>query len=178
MVREAWKLVRIPAVKNRFNSRAPLAIMPGTRPYMEIMYTIRITNAMTQLQMPRRIDSAPSVGPTISSLTILAGAGILPDFSTFARSRVSSAVKLPVIWLLPPMISDRTVGALYTLLSSTMATERRRLALVRAAQRRAPSTFICMLTQGRPFWSYSSLASVMTSPSRGARPLRSVTRMA
>ena len=68
--------------------------------------------AMTQLQMPRRMDSAPNVGPTISSLTILAGAGILPLLSTLARSRVSSVVKLPVIWLLPPVISLCTVGAL------------------------------------------------------------------
>ena len=46
------------------------------------------------------------------------------------------------------------------------------------AQRRAPSEFIVMLTAGLLYWSNSSFASVTTSPSNGALPLRSVDLMA
>ena len=46
--------------------------------------------------------------------------------------------------------------------------------LVNCAQRRAPSEFIVMLTAGLLYWSNSSFASVTTSPSNGALPLRSV----
>ena len=52
------------------------------------------------------------------------------------------------------------------------------LFLVKVAQRREPSVFMDMLTDGLPKLSNSSLASVITSPSNGARPLRSVDLMA
>ena len=124
--------------------------------------------------IPWLIDSCPRDGPTMSSCTIRAGAGILPDFNTFAKSFVTSGVKLPVICELPPVISEFTRGALYTYPSNTMAISLPMFFLVKAAQRREPSVFIDMLTQGLLNWSYSSFASVTTSPSSGARPLRSV----
>ena len=37
MVSAAWKLVRMPSVKNRLKSSAQLATMPGRKPYMLIM---------------------------------------------------------------------------------------------------------------------------------------------
>ena len=37
IVRAAWKDERIPSVKNKFNIRAPLATIPGMKPYMEHM---------------------------------------------------------------------------------------------------------------------------------------------
>ena len=52
------------------------------------------------------------------------------------------------------------------------------LFFVKTAQRREPSVFIDILTQGLPKLSNSSLASVITSPSNGARPLRSLDLMA
>ena len=109
--------------------------------------------AITNEVIPWLMDSCPNVGPTNCSETICAGAGILPVFSTLARSRVSSSVKCPVIEETPPVISFCTVGALYTYPSSTMAMARFTFFLVKAAQRRAPSEFIVMLTHGRPFCS-------------------------
>ena len=106
--------------------------------------------AMTNDTKPCSIDSIPSDGPTTSSCTMRVGAGIFPELSVLARSLVSSMVKFPVISELPPEISLFTRGALYTVPSSTMAMARPMLALVSCAQRRAPSLFICMVTQGWP----------------------------
>ena len=130
---------------------------------------------MTNEMRPCWIDCAPSVGPTTSSWTMRAGAGIRPDLRVLARSFVSSMVKLPEICELPPSISLLTRGAEYTTPSSTMATALPMFALVSCAQRRAPSEFICIETQGCPLLSNSSFASTMTSPSSGARPLLVVT---
>ena len=105
-------------------------------------------NATMNEMTPCWIDCAPSDGPTTSSCTIRVGAGILPELRVFARSLVSSIEKLPVICELPPAISPFTRGALYTASSSTMATARPMFCLVNCAQRRAPSEFICIDTQG------------------------------
>ena len=102
------------------------------------MNIINSTKATIQAVKPAWIEAAPSDGPTISLCTILAGAGILPLLSTLARSLVSSAVKLPVICEIPPVISFWMVGALYTLLSNTMATGRLRLLRVMRAHSREP----------------------------------------
>ena len=124
---------------------------------------------------PCCIDCAPSDGPTTSSCTMRAGAGMRPDLRVLARSFVSSMVKLPDICELPPSISELTRGAEYTTPSRTMATALPTLAFVSCAQRRAPSEFICIDTHGRPKLSNSSFASTITSPSSGARPLVVVT---
>ncbi|CDD82355.1 unknown [Bacteroides sp. CAG:462] len=89
-----------------------LATMPGMRPYMAHMYTIRRIRATMKEMTPWLMDSCPSDGPTMSSCTMCAGAGILPELSTLARSLVSSREKLPVIWDCPPVISFITFGAL------------------------------------------------------------------
>ena len=52
---------------------------------------------MTNETKPELIASLPSVGPTTLSDTILAGAGIFPDFRILDRSVASSIVKSPVI---------------------------------------------------------------------------------
>ncbi len=70
---------------------------------------------------PALIDSAPNVGPTVSSDTIRAGAGSLPAFKIFTKSSASRTVKFPEIDELPPPISLCTVGKEYTLLSKTIA---------------------------------------------------------
>ena len=54
---------------------------------------------------PLLIDSAPNEGPTMYSLTILAGAGKRPAFNTLAKSLVSSTLKLPEIDEIPFGIS-------------------------------------------------------------------------
>ena len=69
-----------------------------------------ITNAIIIEIRPERVASLPIVGPTIVSETIFAGAGILPDLRIFAKSVASSRVKLPLISVLPPVISDWTRG--------------------------------------------------------------------
>ena len=99
-----------------------------------------------------------------------AGAGIRPDFRVFARSFVSSMVKFPDICELPPVISPLTRGAEYTTPSSTIAMALPTFCFVSCAQRRAPLLFIDMETHGFPKLSNSSLASITTSPSSGARP--------
>ena len=133
--------------------------------------------ATTNDQIPWRMDWAPSDGPTTSSCTMRTGAFIRPDFRVLARSLVSSTVKEPLICELPPVISSSTFGALYTRSSSTMATGLPIFFLVRLAHSRAPVSFICMVTTGRPLkLSKSSLADSITSPSRGARPLVPVMR--
>ena len=66
---------------------------------------------MANDSIPCWIDAAPSVGPTTSSCTILAGAGMRPDFNVLAKSLVVSTVKLPVMALDPPSISPFTRGA-------------------------------------------------------------------
>ena len=176
MVSADWKLARTPSVKNRLMINAELASMPGMKLYIITMYIIKMMKAMMNEMNPCWMDCAPSVGPTTSSCTMRAGAGMRPDFSVFAKSFVSSMVKLPVICEFPPVISLFTRGALYTTPSSTMAMAFPTLALVNCAQRCAPSLFICMLTLGRPErCSNSSFASVTTSPSSGARPLDCVT---
>ena len=139
---------------------------------------MRSTKATPKEMRPCWMDCAPSVGPTTSSCTMRAGAGIRPDFSVFARSLVSSMVKLPDICELPPEISPLTRGAEYTTPSSTMAIALPTFCLVSCAQRRAPSLFIDIETHGCPKLSNSSLASTMTSPSSGARPVVEVTRRA
>ena len=71
-------------------------------------------SATTNEKIPALIDSCPNDGPTISSCTMCAGAGILPDFNTFAKSLDCSGLKLPVMIELPPVISVLTFGAEYT----------------------------------------------------------------
>ena len=51
------------------------------------------------------MEAEPNEGPTVSSWTMLVGAGILPLLSTLAKSRVSSVVKWPEICDVPPLIS-------------------------------------------------------------------------
>ena len=58
--------------------------------------------------------SAPNVGPTITSSTICAFAGRVPDFKTLAKSVASCKVKLPEIDERPPVIFPSTIGAEYT----------------------------------------------------------------
>ena len=117
------------------------------------------------------MDSDPSEGPTTCSWMIVAGAGSLPDFSTFARSSASSRSKFPVISELPPVISVFTVGYEYTMPSRTMAICLPMLSLVILAQMLAPSAFIVMETVGFPPCPlYCTRASVTTPPSRGALP--------
>ena len=61
--------------------------------------------------IPPLIASAPNVGPTVCSCTILAGAGSLPILSMFAKSSASSTVKPPLICEVPPSITPFTCGA-------------------------------------------------------------------
>ena len=60
---------------------------------------------MTNDINPELIASCPSVGPTMVSEIICAGAGSLPDFRILDRSSASSIVKSPVISVLPAVIS-------------------------------------------------------------------------
>ena len=83
--------------------------------------------------IPARIDAAPRVGPTTLSCSMTTVVSILPEFNTFARSLASPGVKLPEIWLLPPVISVFTFGAEYTTPSSTIANGRPIFSLVRRA---------------------------------------------
>ena len=80
-----------------------------------------------------------------------AGAGILPDFNTFAKSFASSGVKLPVICELPPVISPFTFGAEYTYPSKTIAMDLPTFCLVNKAHLLEPSEFIDILTDGCPY---------------------------
>ena len=112
MVSAVWKELIMPNVKKRLNRSAMLANIPGMKLYSTIMYTMRMMKAMTNEIKPCWIDCAPSDGPTMSSCTIRAGAGIRPDLRVLARSLVSSMVKFPLISELPPEISLLTRGAL------------------------------------------------------------------
>ena len=121
------------------------------------------------------MDSAPSDGPTTCSCTILAGAGSVPDFSTFTRSSASSRVKFPLICEFPPVISVFTTGWEYTMLSRTMAICLLMLSRVSLAHTLAASALMDMDTSGlAPL--YCTRASVMNfwslSPRRAASPLR------
>ena len=57
------------------------------------MKTISNTSATANEKIPALIDSCPNDGPMMSSCTMRAGAGILPDFNTLARSFACSGVK-------------------------------------------------------------------------------------
>src|SRR5680860_759421 len=70
---------------------------------------------------PLSTASCPSDGPTTSDCIISADAGNLPARSTLAISLVSLTVKEPVISVLPPDITPLAPGAVYTLLSNTIA---------------------------------------------------------
>ena len=148
MVSAAWNDVSTPNVKKKLRMRALLATIPGMKPYMTHMNTIRSTKATIHAVKPAWIDAEPSDGPTVSSCTMVVGAGILPLFSTFERSLVSSGVNWPEICEMPLGISLWMTGALYTRPSSTMATGRFRLLRVMRAHSRAPSEFIVMETIG------------------------------
>jgi hypothetical protein len=56
------------------------------------------------------MDSFPSVGPTISSETITAGAGNLPAFNKLANYSASSKEKAPVMDERPLGITSLTTG--------------------------------------------------------------------
>ena len=65
----------------------------------------KLNGAEIHDMIPALMDACPKDGPTMSSCTIWAGAGILPDFNTLAKSFACSGVKCPVICELPPVIS-------------------------------------------------------------------------
>ena len=66
---------------------------------------------MIDERIPARAASEPTVAPTVYSEIIFVGAGSLPAFNTFAKSRASVTVKLPEILERPPPISLLTFGA-------------------------------------------------------------------
>ena len=77
--------------------------------------------------------------------------GSAPDRMSVARFLASSAVKLPVIWPLPPAITLLTVGAEMVSPSSVMEMVLPMLAAVASAKRFAPSSFSSKATHGSPF---------------------------
>jgi hypothetical protein len=70
-----------------------------------------IRNPTTIEIKPFWIDSAPSVGPTTASSTMIGVAGRDPAFRILARSAASSFVKFPEMIELPKGISSFTPGA-------------------------------------------------------------------
>ena len=125
----------------------------------------RSTRAMTNEIALALIDSAPRVGPTTSSDTILTFAAILPDLRTLARSLASSVSKLPVMLERPPVISVFTRGAEYTTSSRTIATHLPTFSLVSLAQVLPASGVMVMLTSNSLVicWK-SAVASTTISP--------------
>ena len=110
-----------------------------------------ISPAIAKEINPLVIASCPKEGPTTTDCTISAEAGNLPARSTLAKSCASNTVKLPVIWVLPPAIGPEvTLGAEYTILSSTIAIFPFSVNTfpVRFSHILAPSLFIFMDTQG------------------------------
>jgi len=93
------------------------------------------TNPAASENAPARIASAPSSGPTLRSSTTVSGAGSAPARSSSARSVALAAVKLPLIWPLPPVIASRMTGAVITLPSSTTAKAWPTLARLTSAKR-------------------------------------------
>ena len=71
------------------------------------MKTTIATVATIEAMMPARIESAPRLGPTVRSSTMVSLAGSAPARSRIARSLALSTVKLPLIWPEPPRIGSR-----------------------------------------------------------------------
>ena len=65
-------------------------------------------------------------------------------------SLASSSVKLPVIWALPPGISDRITGAWYTWPSNTIASRWFKCSRVTAAKSSLPSGLNSTSISGAP----------------------------
>ena len=77
---------------------------------------------ITTDRVPLLTESAPSEGPTTRSSIISTGAGNAPARRTIAISFASSILAKPSINVPPPDIFSRIFGAIWTLLSKTMAT--------------------------------------------------------
>ncbi len=100
----------------------------------------------------------------------VSGAGSAPARSRMARSLADCTVKLPEIWLEPPMIGSRMTGAEITSLSRTMANSRPTFSVVACAHRRAPEALKRMLTTGSLVrWSKPGCASTRSSPDTTTR---------
>ena len=76
---------------------------------------------MMPAQMPADSWSPPSCGDTVSTDEMSKEIGRAPYFSTFARSRASASVKVPVICAWPPGIGCDTLGVEMVSPSSTIA---------------------------------------------------------
>ena len=76
---------------------------------------------MMPAQMPAVSWSPPSCGDTVSTEEMSNETGRAPYFSTFARSRASASVNVPVICAWPPGIGFSTLGVEIVTPSSTIA---------------------------------------------------------
>ena len=132
------------------------------------------------------IASWPRVGPTVLCCTTSTGTGSAPPETSAASSSASSAVKLPVIEVLPPTIptpqrtSGDTCGEDSTALSSTIATRRcgvpgaaQAAAPVSCSQSRSPVPRNSTVTDRPPSCSTCAAALPTPSPVSAAGPIAS-----
>ena len=114
---------------------------------------------------PPRSKLAPRLGPTVRSSTMVRSAGSAPARSRTARSLALSAVKLPDIWPLPPVIGSRICGAEITLSSRMIANRRPTFCCVAWPKRCAPLLSKRKETTGSLVcWSNEACASTRFSP--------------
>jgi len=102
------------------------------------MQAMTSTAPTSEASLPAAMESAPRLGPTVRSSTILRSAGSAPARSSTARSLADWTVKLPEIWPVPPRIGSRICGAEITWLSRMMAKSRPTFCCVAWPKREAP----------------------------------------
>ena len=115
-------------------------------------------------ELAGRIESAPRLGPTVRSSTIVSLAGSAPARSRTARSLAPWTVKLPEIWPEPPRIGSRICGAEITLLSSTMAKSLPTLCCVAGRSAARPWSKRKVTIGSLVRWSNAACASTRSSP--------------
>ena len=114
--------------------------------------------------MPDRIESAPSVGPTVFFSRYVSDAGSAPDRSTSERSCTSCCVKVPRKCGPSSVIRPSMTGADCTRPSRMIARRRPMFSPVALPNFRAPSWLSEKLTAGRLFSSSVGLALRRSRP--------------
>ena len=160
-----------------YPASAMAAIPPSSRYTTRMNSPVRITPITAAFALAS-IAACPSVGPTVLCSMISTGTGRAPPRMSSVRSRASSGVNWPVIWVDPPTIPTSqatygpTCGEEMISLSSTTAT---RLAgspagvqaalPVSCAQARSPEPRKSMVTDQPPTPCGSVWASAPATPS-------------